>query len=170
MLNTIKTMLSFFEANYHDIIVCGLIMVSAIIVGIGLLKPIIFNKIKNKHIRKAALALSNVAACFLTVLVYFLVQGWGFTYYFPAAVGLSVSCIITYWFYENTCLRNLIGTVGNLVLQKVLKVSVVAITSDDVNAVKTELKKAGDELKAHTKQELKKAAAKTKEDKDLTGL
>ena len=42
--------------------------------------------------------------------------------------------------------------------------------SDDVNAVKTELQKAGAELKAQTKKELKKKAAELKEDKDLKAL
>lgn len=170
MLANIEKMLYLFGANYQDIIVCGLIMVSAIIVAIGLLKPLLFNKIPNKHIRKASLALSNVAACFLTVLVYFLICGISLESYLVAAIALSLSCIVTYWFYENTCLRNLIGVVGGIVLKKVLKVSLFALTTEDVEAVKTELKKTGEELKATAKQELKKISTKVKEDKDLKKL
>ena len=47
MLANIQKILPIFSANYQDILVCGLIMVSAIIVAIGLLKPLLFNKIKN---------------------------------------------------------------------------------------------------------------------------
>ena len=170
MLANIETVLDLFRANYNDIIVCGIIMVSAIIVAIGLLKPLLFNKIPNKHIRKAALAFSNVVACFLTVLVYFFVSHISFDYYVIAATALSVCCIVTYWFYENTCLRNLIGLIGNIVLRKVLKVSLFALTTDDLEAVKKELENTGAELHALTKHELTKAASSIKEDKDLETL
>lgn len=170
MLANIQNVLPIFGEYYQDIIVCGLIMVSAIIVAIGILKPILFNKIPNKHVRKAALALTNVVACFATVFVYFLIRGLDFEHYVTAATALSVCCIVIYWLYENTCLRNLIELIGGIVLRKVLKTSLFAVTTDDINAVKTELKKTGAELKAHTKAELKKAASKINEDKDLKRL
>ena len=170
MLANINHMLVYFGLFYQDIIVSVIIMVSAIIVAIGLLKPLLFNKIPNKHVRKAVLALTNVVACFGTVCVYFLINGFTFEHYLTASVALSVFCIITYWLYENTCLRNLIGLLGGIVLRKVLKASVFAVTTDDINAVKTELKKTGSELKSLTKTELKKASSKIKEDKDLKGL
>ena len=170
MLDRMTTALDLLRANYNDIIVCGVIMVSAIIVAIGLLKPLLFNRIQNKQIRKAALALSNVAACFATMLVYFLACGYTFENYVITSVALSISCIVTYWLYENTCLRNLIGLVGGIVLRKVLKASIFAITTEDVEAVKKELKKTGAELKSLTKTELKKASAKIKEDNDLKKL
>lgn len=166
MLANIQKILPIFSANYQDILVCGLIMVSAIIVAIGLLKPLLFNKIKNKHIRGSVVAFANVAACFATVFVYFLLKGIPFDYYIIAATALSISCIVIYWLYEFTRLRSLIGLIGNIVLKKVLKVSLFALTTDDVEAVKAELQKTGAELKAHTKKELKKAA----EDKDLRTL
>ena len=96
MLANILEMLPSFGENINDILLCGVIMVSAIIVAIGLLKPILFNKIANKHLRKTALALTNVAACCVTVLVYFLICGISLDYYVMAAVSLSVSCIVTY--------------------------------------------------------------------------
>lgn len=170
MLAYIEKVLSIYGANYQDIIVCGMIMVSAIIVAIGLLKPLIFNKIKNKHIRGSALAFTNVAACYLTVLVHFLISGTDFEFYVLAATSLSIMCIVTYWLYENTRLRNLIGLLGRIALRKVAKLSVFALTNEDVEAVKAELKKTGNELKAQTKSEIKKSAAKAREDKDLKTL
>jgi hypothetical protein len=68
MLNNLKTMLSFFGANCIDIIVDVMLMVSEIIVIIGFFKLVIFNRIKNKEIRRAVLALTNVAACFARCL------------------------------------------------------------------------------------------------------
>lgn len=156
MLANIHHMLAHFAANYKDIIVVAVIMVSAIIVAIGLLKPIIFNRIHNKLVRKAALALSNIAACFIATLILYLVRGWSLTNYAMASAALSAACIITYWLYENTCLRNLIGLVGGLALRKALSLMNLALTTDDVKAVKQELHKTGEELKAHTTQALKK--------------
>lgn len=170
MLANIETVLEIFRAHYQDIIVCGLIMVSAIIVAIGLLKPLLFNKIPNKHVRKVALALSSIVSCYLVVFAYFIINGYPFDHYWVASTALAIVCVVVYWFYENTCLRDLIGVVGGIALRKVLQASLFALTEDDVNAVKTELKKTGDELKTHTKQEIKKTVAKAKEDKDLKTL
>lgn len=170
MLANIQMMLLFFGANYNDILVCVVLMTSTIIAAIGLLKPIAFDKIPNKQIRKAALAASNVAACFIAALIYFLVNDWNLDYYVTAALALSIWSIVTYWLYENTCLRNLIKLIGTLAINRIIKIVCLAATNDDVNAVKAELKKTGEELKSHTKTELKKAATTYKTDKDLKNL
>ena len=170
MFYYINALLSFCETNYSDIIVYVVAMVSAIIVAIGLLKPLIFNKIPNKSVRKVALAFSNVALCFIASVILFFAKGWCWDYYLTAAIALSVCCIITYWLYENTCLRNLIETVGTIVLRKVAGVAILAVTTDDVKRVKTAVETAAKEVKASTKNELTKTANQIKEDKDLSGL
>lgn len=170
MLENIQNVISLFGENFNDIIVCGVIMVSAIIVAIGLLKPLLFNRIANKHLRGSVIAFTNVAACFGTLFVYFLINGISFDHYVIASVALSVSCIVTYWLYEFTRLRDLINLIGGIVLRKVFNASLLAVTTDDINAVKQELKHTGTELKSYTKTEIKKASSKIKEDKDLKGL
>ena len=170
MLEYIQTVAAQIGDHINDIFLRGVTMVSAIIVAIGLLKPLIFDKIPNKHVRKVALALTNVAACWATVLVYFVVCGYGFDYYVLASTALSVSCIITYWLYENTCLRNLIGLIGGMVLKKLLGFFSFAASDNDKEAIKAELIKTGEEIKAHTSATVKKTTDKIKEDKDLTGL
>lgn len=170
MLANIKNMLLYFGAHSTDIILAVVIMVSAVIVAIGILKPVAFNKIKNKHIRKAALSFSNVIGCYIFALVYFLMNDWNLKYYFLAGAALSVACIVTYWFYENTCFRNLIGLIGGIAINKILNLAKIALTADEVDQVKAEFEKASTELKSFTKQELKKTIHTTKEDKDLKGL
>lgn len=171
MLANIKNMFLYFGAHYNDILLAVVIMVSSVIVAIGLLKPLAFNKIKNKYIRKAALAFSNVLGCFVSAFVYFLTEGWNLDYYLLAALALSAVCIVTYWFYENTCLRNLIELVGSLALRKTLSLAHLALTTDDVKTVEAEYNNAKAQLKASTKTELKKTTlTKTNTDKDLRGL
>lgn len=163
MLKTLESWFHLYTGNYQDITVCGIIMVSAIIVAIGLLKPLVFNKIKNKNVRGSVIAFTNVAACFLTVLVYFLMSGISLEFYVLAATSLSFMCIVTYHLYEYTRLRNLIELIGRIALRKIAKLSVFALTEEDVEAVKAEAKKVGQELKVGTKQ-------KIKQDKDLEKL
>lgn len=168
MLELFKTGLLFLEANLHNVVVYTVIMVSAIIVAIGLLKPVLFNKIKNKNLRKAMLALSNVASCFIAIFgVYISNHWWDFKYYLPTSIALSIACIITYWLYENTCLRNLIETIGKIALRKLANVAILAISKSDIEEIKTEAKKASEEIKAKTVNELLKT---TKKDNDLEGL
>lgn len=170
MLDTLMTMCRLFGTYYADIIPMVVIMVSAIIVAIGILKPIVFNKITNKNLRKVVLSFSNVVACFIAAFIYFLAEGWNLKYYFLASVALSVCCIVTYWLYENTCFRNLIGVIGGLALRKALGVIRIAITEDDVNTVRDEIKNATAQLKSTTKTELKKVSSTIKVDKDLKNL
>ena len=169
MLNTIKAMMLCFEWYATDIMTYVVIMVSAIIVLIGLMKPILFNKIASKNIRKAALAFSNVALCFASALVLFWIKAWNFDYYIYAASALSVSCIVTYWFYENTCLRNLIDVIGKIALRKVANIALLTVTKDDVNEVKAELQKTTAELKAQTRNEIKNNVIVTDND-DWEGI
>ena len=170
MLENVKALMAFLEVNFNDIFVYVVSMVSAIIVAIGLLKPILYDRINNKQLRKMALAFSNVGACFACVLILFCVKDWNFKYYVTSAIALTITCIVTYWLYENTCLRNLIAVIGNIVLRKIASLAVVAVNTEDINEIKTEAKKVTNELKAHTKEALKKATIETKEDKDLKGL
>ena len=171
MLDTLMTMCYLFGTYYADIIPMVVIMVSAIIVVIGFLKPFTFDKIKNKEMRRAALALTNIGANFLATLFYFLGKGWNFKYYVLASIAMTFCTIITYYIYETVPgARNFIGGLGKSAIYKVFNVGLIAVTTDDANTVKDEIKNATVQLKATTKQELKKTASAIKVDKDLKGL
>lgn len=156
-MKTVQALLSYAEANFHNIFWGVVLMVSGIIVLIGLLKPLLYNKIKNKQVRKFALAFSNVALSFICALVVFVLKDWDLNYYLASAIALSISCIVTYWLYENTCLRNLIATIGNMVLKSIA--NKVLLNTADVAELTAEAKKAVGEFKKTTK-----------EDKDLKEL
>ena len=55
-------------------------------------------------------------------------------------------------------------------MSKVFNVSLLAATTDDIEKIKTEYEKDTEEVKILAQQELKTAATKVKEDKDLIGL
>lgn len=172
MLNSIKNMLLYLGAHYKDVIVAVMIMVSAIIFLIGLAKPFLFDRIKNKDFRKAALAGSNVALSFLSALSYFLIEDWNFKYYVIASIALSFACILTYYVYETIPgMRKVIGGLGYAAICKVFNVALLAASGNDTNDVKTAIKKTvSQQLEPTAKQTLTKVTKKVKIDKDLIGL
>ncbi len=171
MISNIKNMLIYFGVHYNDIIVAVTIMVSAIIVAIGLFKPFLFNKIKNESFRKAALALSNMALCFVSAFIYFLWEGWDFKYYIIAAVALWITCILTYYIYETVPgMRKVIGGLGTKAICKVFNVALLAVINDNTDEAKAEAKNGATELETDAKNTLTKVATKVNIDKDLIGL
>ncbi len=171
MLETLKEVLALFSGNAKNNILTGVIMVSAIIVFIGLLKPLLFDRIKVKALRKAIIALSEIAICFTTVAVAFWVNHFNFHYYLYASAGLFIATVITYWFYENTCLRNLIHKVGSITLGKIYGIAVGLLKPRDKQEIKAEIKKVNTDIKKAVHNELaplvKKAAS---HDKELNNL
>lgn len=162
---------AFVQTNFSEMIVVGAIMVSAIIVFIGLLKPLIYNRIPWKPLRKFVLALSNVAFSFGATAIYYLIEHievWD--YYIHASVATSLLCIITYWLYENTCLRDLIDKIGSVTIKKIVKIGTMFCDDKDKKEIEAEVEKVKAELKSTTKAELKKASKSVKKDKELENL
>ncbi len=166
MLEQITNIFALFMSNFTENVLTGVTMVSAIIVFIGLMKPLLFDKIQFKPLRKAAIALSCVASCFIATAVTFWAYGIAFSYYLHASAAVFVFTVIVYWFYENTCLRNLLKKIGTIVLSKIYKTASNILSKNDVEAVKAEVKA----VKAEIKQELKLGKSKVKTDKELKNL
>ena len=171
MLETLKEVLALFSGNAKDNIITGVIMVSAIIVFIGLLKPLLFDRIKVKAFRKTAIALSEIAICLSATAIAFWVNHFNFHYYLYASAGLFVATVITYWFYENTCLRNLIHKVGSIALGKIYGVAVGLLKPRTNAEIKTEIKNVQADIKNAVRNELAPIAKKAQiHDKELNNL
>lgn len=153
----------------QEMIIVGAIMVSAIIVFIGILKPLIFNRIPWKPLRKFVLSLSSIVFSFGATALYYVIESINiWDYYIHSSVAVSLLCIFTYWLYENfTCLRDLIDKIGKMAIKKIFKVASVLYEDKDI---KYEIEKAKNELKAETQNEIKKASKSLKKDKDLENL
>lgn len=93
-----------------------LIVVSAIIVLMGLLKKAAFNKIGNKTLRKVSLAFTSLVLVLPFTALYFMGDNINFKYYWIGCAMNGFALIVTYWFYENTALRDLINKIGSLTL------------------------------------------------------
>lgn len=156
--------------NYSEVLVVGAIMVSAIIVFIGLLKPLVFNRIKWKPLRKSILAMLSVGCSFGATAIHYLWQGIAWDYYIHASVAVALLTIFTYWLYENTCLRDLIDKIGSLTIRKFVNVLTMVFDDKDKAEIRAEVEKVQAEIRQSTKNELKKASKSLKKDKELENL
>ena len=168
MLELLRNAVVLFWGNLSENIFSGVVMVSAIIVFIGLLKPILFDRIKFKPLRKVAIAFTDVLACLIATAIAFWMNGIDFYYFFPAAIGVFVATVVVYWFYENTCFRNLIQKIGTIVLSKLAKIATGILDDKEKKEIKKELEAAKNEIKHTLKGELN--TAKKKGDKELSNL
>jgi hypothetical protein len=161
MLNTMKIMFTLFMNDWKNLVVLALIMVSALIVFLGALKPFVFNKIKNKSLRGSILFFSSIALSFGAVAVAFWIKDWNFNYYWLASAGFSIWTIVIYQLYEYTRLRSLIEMVGKFFWNKIFAVA----TKEDVADLKKELNTVFDEVAKDTKKKVK-----TAHDKELDNV
>jgi hypothetical protein len=166
----VKTFLDFYLADWKDLLLLGVIMVSAITVFVGILKPLLFNKIKWKPLRRASLAFTNVALCFACVAVGFLIKKYDFSVYLHTAVATSLFSIIWYWVYENTCLRDLISKIGGVALSKCYAMVKKLFDKNDAQEIEKEISILVEELKTNAKKEIKSATKNVKTDKELKNL
>lgn len=161
--------LNLIKDNYYNILICGVIMVSTIIVLIGVLKPLLFNRVSNKYLRKALLALSDLVFSAIATAVCFWIEQVSFDQYLLGTFAVFVMVVVTYWFYENTCLRNLIEKIGKFALNKIAVVVVKSATNENID-LKAELKNTSTVLKKATATELKATVKTTVKDKELKNL
>lgn len=170
MIAHIETFLGFYSGDWKNLALLGVAMVSAISVLIGILKPLLFDKIKWKPLRRSCLAFTNIFLCFVAVAITFLFKHFDFSIYFHCAVAVSLLSIVTYWFYENTCLRDGIQKLGRFVLKKVYKVVSNLFDKDNAEQIEVEVALAVEEIKQKAKKELKLSAKNNKTDKELKNL
>lgn len=128
-MDKLLALLEVLAANWKRVLLGGIILVTAIVVIMGLLKSFVFNKLKNKLIRKVALAFSSIALVFPAVAIYMWLNHINFhAYYLPGCGFAAVATVITYWLYENTALRELIHYLGSNTLLRVSKFLYTSLT------------------------------------------
>lgn len=155
-------MLDFFNGNQNEIIKTVIIMVSAVIVFMGILKGILFNRIKNKDIRCVALFVSSVAIMFAVVAGYFYIQGLDFNYFPQHGAVVSGIMIVMYAMYENTKLRKGIHAIGSFVIKTIFNKF-----ASKVNEVASSTEMIGNSLDAMLKKNETKTSGTGKELKNL---
>lgn len=114
----IKDLVGIFMNMQEEIVTAVIIMVSAVIVFMGILKTVLFNRIKNKHIRCVALSLTSVVLMYGAVAICFVINDYNFRWFWLCGTAVTIAMIVTYWLYENTQLRTGIHAIGSYVIKK----------------------------------------------------
>lgn len=157
---------------WRELAVAGAIMVSLIIAFMGIIKPL-YNHIPSKELRKSALAFTSIVFSFIATAVFFCIRkGTNWELYWIASLFTSIACIVTYWLYENIpYLRDSVHKILCFIIDRVAKILKMIVNGSDSKEIKSEIKKATEELKATAKVELKAISKKTaKKDKELENL
>lgn len=143
-----STIMAIFLAHWKTLLWGGFVLVSAVIVILGGLKKLVFDRIHNKLVRKVLLAFTSIALAFAATAIAFWVKGFEFKLYPIAGATVSVATIVIYWFYENTGLRNFIHFVGNNTVVKFIKALAKAITDNekDPEELKQDLKEIPEQV------------------------
>lgn len=123
-MGTVKTIFSIFMNDPWSFVLLAFIMVSALIVFLGLWKPLLKKFIPHEKLRRAVLALASVGLSFATVAVTFWVHDWNFAYYVWVSAAFSVWTVFVYWLYESTSLRDGIHWLGSFILKKLSGVDI----------------------------------------------
>lgn len=117
-MENVKTVFSIFMTDPMLFVILAFIMVSALIVFLGLWKPLLKKFIANARVRRAVLGLASIGLSFASVAVTFWVHEWNFDYYLWVSIGFSVWTVFVYWLYEATSLRDGIHWLGSFILKK----------------------------------------------------
>lgn len=151
-------MINLFCNNYDIIVTEGIIMASMLIVLIGCLKPLVFNKISNKCVRGVALSLTNIGLAFLFVACEFWIKQISFEYYLCTSIAFCVFTIFVYWCYENlTQARVGVQKLGGFLWKKI-----AAMLVNKVNSIATDTKELTNIITSTTNP--KKEKPKRKDD------
>lgn len=117
-MENVKTIFSIFMTDPMSFVILAFIMVSALIVFLGLWKPLLKKYITNEKIRRAVLGFASIGLSFASVAVTFWVHDWNYKYYVWTSCGFAVWTVFVYWLYESTSLRDAIHWLGSFILKK----------------------------------------------------
>lgn len=162
MIASVKNFFHLLFTQGQEYLWIGVLMVSAIIVLIGIIKPKTFDKIKNQTIRSIALSLASIAMCFAGTAITFWTKGISFQYFVISAMVVSVFMVLTYWAYAQLGFKKLIHWIGAKALGKFFG---ILSSAKDIEEFKAQISYLPTEIKSATKK-----AKDTTTDKELKNL
>lgn len=159
-------------ANWQRAVIGGAIVVSSLIVFLGALKSIVFDRVKNKYVRKSLLAFTSLALILPFTAIYFLIDRINFDYYWVACIILAPTVIVVYWLYENTNLRELIKKIGEKTWSSWFASFAASIVEENNKKAQEKVLSTSKETKKYIAKELKNASVLAKKhiDEDLKDL
>lgn len=114
-----------------------LVILSAIVITVlgGIKATGIYNRFKNKDVRKLLLFLSCIVLDLVAVVIYIVQENVGWDNYLPAAIGTVGITTVMYAFYENVYVRKLIQLIFRSVKNGILKVILKQQTPEEARQI-----------------------------------
>lgn len=147
-----------------------LVILSAIVITVlgGIKATGIYNRFKNKDVRKLLLFLSCIVLDLVAVVIYIVQENVGWDNYLPAAIGTVGITTVMYAFYENIFVRNLILLIFRSVKNGLVKMiaqqqTAAEVKQDVIEETKDALKEAAAEAVLSVRSDEPSAAVKESE-------
>ena len=147
-----------------------LVILSAIVITVlgGIKATGIYNRFKNKDVRKLLLFLSCIVLDLVAVVIYIVQENVGWDNYLPAAIGTVGITTVMYAFYENIFVRNLILLIFRSVKNGLVKMiaqqqTAAEVKQDVIEETKDALKEAAAEAVLSVRSDETSAAVKESE-------
>lgn len=121
MLNFISRFISYYIGDWKNVFIGALIVMGVVIFLMGILKNALFNRIKNKLLRKVLLSFCSLALVLPATFAYSIYQGLDMQYFWALYALNAIGTIVVYWFYENTGFRNLLSLIGRNTLVRLFQ-------------------------------------------------
>ena len=158
-MNSILQSMSLVVSDWQSFLVGGIVVVGVVMFLMGVLKSTVFDRIKNKMLRKTLLSFVSVILVAPSTAVYMFSKGWEWSWgsFMILYMVNTVATVVFYWFYEGTHLRELLSLIGKNTVMKW------------VNVLKGggSLVEVAEEVDKHAVQQIKNAEYDEEDLKDL---
>jgi hypothetical protein len=144
-------LLELFTSNWNTVMLGGLVVVGVVMFLMGLLKPVVFDKITNKGVRKTVLSITSLILVFPATIVWIISKGWEWNWaVFWLLYTLNcIQTIVVYWLYEGTHIREALQLLGKKTIVK--WISAIAMGRELTSVSESVDKYAEDTLKQNSK-------------------
>lgn len=157
---------SYFVSNVQDVCITTAVCLCTTVVFLGCIKGL-FDYIKIKQARRAALALSSLVCLFPVYGVAFWFARVSYEYYLYWVICSMPLVVIVYWVYEVTALRDLVDKIGKNTLKRFLVFLCADVVDTENKNAKEKLIAEDKEIKDYTKIQIKSALATRNKDEEL---
>lgn len=142
MKEWILTTARYFLSEWEALLVGGVVVVSAVIFLMGVLKKLVIDRISNSLVRKIVLSWSSVLLVLPVTAISVICNGFDWSNFWAIYAVNAVATIILYWLYENTAIRNALAFLGSRAVTKFIS----GVVTQDLTKVTTQINQEAENL------------------------
>ena len=152
MIESIKNFFTLLFTEGQEYFWIGVCMVSAIIVGIGIIKYLFkLDNIKCDWLKNIVLSLISVLSCFGGVAIMFWTKGISFEFYWIVSGVVSAVTTLVYHSYAKWGIKNFVHWVGSKTLGRLFG---IIGSAKDIEELQAQLNSLPHDIKTAVKREI----------------